>query len=120
MSNTKYNKYATATRANFTPEELRRAQENFQYVKARFPKEHAESETLIVAKGLSGHREIHDWYARYKSPIPKERLNAIEQYADSTYAGAFGRGQALEAKPTTAGGTPQDNLYRPAIKPEGA
>lgn len=120
MSNSKYNKYASATRANFTPEELRRAQENFQYVKTRFPKEHAESEALIAAKRLGGHREIHDWYARYKSPLPKERLNAIEQYADSTYSGPFGRGEVREAKPTTAGGTPQDNLYRPPVKPEGA
>lgn len=120
MNTTKYQKFAAATRANFSAEELRRAQENFAYVKTRFPKEHAESEALIAVKGLSGHREIHDWYARYKSPIPKERLNAIEQYADSTYAGAFGRGQAREEEPSTAGGTKLDNLYRPVVKPEGA
>lgn len=120
MKKSTYQKYAGATRANFTDEELKRAQENWEYGRKRFPDEHAESESIIAAKGLSGHREVTLWYSKNKMPIPKAQLSAISTFAGSTYAGPFGRGVAREEESSTAGGTKLDDLYRPVVKPEEA
>lgn len=88
-----YNKYVNATRANFTPEELRKAQENLAYGARRFPEEHARAMALIKERGLEGHREITDHYSRFKMPISESEIKTIALFADTTYAGAFGRGQ---------------------------
>lgn len=115
----KYQKYAAATRANLTDEELKRAKENWEFARSRFPEEHALSEAIIRSKGLSGHREIHEHYAKYKVPISQRELGVIGLFADTSYSGAFGRGIAHE-DPTTAGGTKLDEVFRPSVKPDGA
>lgn len=87
------NRYANSTRKNFTDAELRKAQENHSYVAKRFPKEFAESEALIKAKGLGGHREITAHYLANKSPIAPTAIKILQTFADSTYEGPFGRGR---------------------------
>ncbi|WP_105404135.1 hypothetical protein [Neorhizobium sp. T7_12] len=91
-----YKKFAASTRANFTDEELKKAQSNWDYVARRFPEEHREAESLIAARGLSGHREITAHYLANKSPITSSEIKRLETYAQSTYEGPFGRGKQGE------------------------
>jgi len=86
-------RYVNSTRKNFTDAELRKAQENHSYVANRFPEEFAESEALIKARGLGGHREITAHYLANKSPMDSHTIKLLQTYADSTYEGPFGRGR---------------------------
>ncbi|MBB3394470.1 hypothetical protein [Rhizobium sp. BK060] len=115
---TNYNRYVNSTRANFSAEDLRKAQENLAYGARRFPEEHARAMALIKERGLEGHREITEHYSRFKMPMSESEIKTIALFADTTYKGAFNRGEAHEA-PTTAGGTKEDNIFRPAVAPEG-
>ncbi|MBX5046980.1 hypothetical protein [Rhizobium lentis] len=116
----KQRQYEKATRAVMSEEQIRKAQENWEYSARRFPEEHKRVAALIEERGLTGHREIVDWYSRYKAPIDAHRVAAIELFKDTTYCGPFGVGEAKATTPTTAGGTKLDAIFTPSVKPEGA
>jgi hypothetical protein len=108
-------KYGRATMALFTPEQLKQADANYAYGAARFPAEHARAAASIKAKGLEHHREVVDWYLTKKMPIPDAVLSTIQVFRDSTYAGAFGKGEQRQAEATSPG---PGTLYRKPIPPE--
>jgi hypothetical protein len=110
-------KFGRATMALFTPEQLKQADANYAYGAQRFPAEHARAAASIKARGLEHHREVLQWYTEKKMPIPDEVLKTIQVFKDSTYAGAFGKGEQREAEATSPG---LGNFYHQPIKPEGA
>lgn len=124
----KAEKYRRSAVANFTPEELAQARTNFERSAKRFPEEHKRTAALIEQKGLGNHREVIDWYRQNISPISEHALGVIGIFADTTYAGAFGKGQQFEgpapqsASLVSRGGDDvlAETIFRQPIKPEGA
>ncbi len=94
-------RFEKSTRANFTSEELAKAKANFDWGAQRMPKEHAEAEALIAAKGLGGHREITAHYLRNKMPISPVELARIDLFKESTSSGPFGIDERLPPKTGT-------------------
>lgn len=91
-------KFEASTRANFTPQELTKAMENFQWGAKRMPEEHAKAVALIAEKGLGGHREVTAHYLKYKQPISPLELARIDLYKNSTSKGPFGIDERLPPK----------------------
>ncbi|MBN9454001.1 MAG: hypothetical protein J0I42_18850 [Bosea sp.] len=110
-------KYRSSSIQNFTQAELDKARDNLAFVKRRFPEESAREQAVIREKGLEDHREVISHYIRFKSPMTERELGVLQMFADTSYAGSFGRGEQHEA---AGGSSPADILYRPAIKPDGA
>lgn len=121
----KQDKYRNSSIQNFTQAELDKARDNLAFVKRRFPEESAKEQAVIKEKGLGDHREVIAHYVKYKSPMTERELGVLQMFADTSYAGAFQRGEQYEAPPSKqAGGSllgnsAADILYRPAIKPDG-
>ena len=113
----KQDKYRASSLANFTQAELDKARDNLAFVKRRFPEESAKEQAVIKEKGLEDHREVISHYVKYKSPMNPWELSVLQMFPDTTYAGAFGRGQQHET-PATSGMSAADLMFRPAIKPD--
>lgn len=115
----KHTKYRNASIANFTPAELQKARDNAAISARRHPEEHARTMAIIEEKGLGNHREIINHFIRYCAPMTDFELGTISCFVDTSYAGAFSRGEQYEA-PAIANSSAADLIYRPAIKPDGA
>lgn len=122
----KAEKYRRSSIANFTPAELAQARANFERSARRFPEEHKRTAALIEEKGLGNHREVIDWYRQNITPMSGHALGVIGIFADTTYAGAFGKGQQY---PTSQFGSLVSRggddalaaaIYHQPTKPEGA
>jgi len=128
----KAEKYRRASAVNFTPDQLAQAQANYERSAKRFPEEHKAAAARIAELGLGNHREVVEWYLHKISPMPEHQIATIAMYADTSYAGAFGRGIQLEPAGATAPNaslisrgsverpSPADNFYRQQIRPDGA
>lgn len=123
MTMRKEEKYLKASKANFTADDWNKFHENRAFVAKRFPEQHAHTMEIMKEKSLEYHREVVQHYVKYRSPISEHDLGIIQAFADTTYAGPYGRGEQYEAPSTTPQGAEPsaiDNIFRKAIGPDGA